>query len=141
MKHLYRKEAGLDPSFTLSLVRKWGPSTRNIIRSMQCVINDDVDPIEVEVQGAVESTCASPSTIFDNSGGKSMPRNKISSVVFLRRPLSHSSNLTDCESFIPTLHLINLFEKRRRKMANKESLELFCALSSQGPLPVGPMKH
>ncbi len=31
----YRKELSYDPSSTLSLMRKWGPSTRNILHSMK----------------------------------------------------------------------------------------------------------
>jgi hypothetical protein len=45
---LRRKELGQSPSYTLSLVRKWGPSTRNIIRSMNCAALGRNDPIEDE---------------------------------------------------------------------------------------------
>lgn len=84
------------------------------------------DPIEQEVEEAVEGICASPSTVLTRSTGQSMPQSEGSSVIFLGRSVS----LTRGKPFIPTPHLIEIFERRRRRMENKESLNLFCALSS-----------
>ncbi|KIM25413.1 hypothetical protein M408DRAFT_26200 [Serendipita vermifera MAFF 305830] len=51
-KERRKVEPSYDPSSTLSLVRKWGPSTRNIIRSMEFAARERVDPIEKEAKDA-----------------------------------------------------------------------------------------
>jgi len=92
------------------------------------------DPIEGDAQDAVEllCTCESLSTVLWPSGAQHMPTSVVSSVTFLRRAPSSSSKegMTEGMIFIPTPHPISIFEERRCKLANKESLKLFCALRS-----------
>jgi hypothetical protein len=115
-----------DPSSTLSLVRKWGPSTRNIIRSMKFAALELHDPIEQDAERAVTHICNNRSGIFEESLGISMPQSEDSSVIFLRRTSSDGNVKSGRgKTFIPTPHLLAMFEKRRRKMSNEESLELY----------------
>jgi hypothetical protein len=130
-----------DPSSTLSLVRKWGPSTRNIIRSMNCAATGENDLLEMQASAAAEHICNNPSTIFEASLGKRMPQSKGSSVIFLRRTPDENSpdgsvKLGEGQTFIPTAHLLTLFEEQRQKKTNRERLDLFYALSSH-PLTRG----
>jgi hypothetical protein len=125
-KCLHRKELGEDPSSTLSLVHKWGPSTRNIIRSIKCAREGSFDPIEEEVYSAVENVCQAPLGILQGFGGGSLPQDKGSSFIFVRRP----ADLERAISFIPTKHLTQIFEDHSLDVANKECLKLFISLSS-----------
>jgi hypothetical protein len=120
----YRKELLYDPSSTLSLVRKWGPSTRNVIRSMKCAALGLVDPTEEEAETAAIRICSDPMTVL------MLLQNEGSSVAFLRRKPRCGVVQDLGKTFIPTPHLLALFEEQRRKMANKDSIQLFCALSS-----------
>jgi hypothetical protein len=52
-----------DPSSTFSLVRKWGPSTRNIIRSMKFAALELHDPVEEHAERAVIHIWNNRSTI------------------------------------------------------------------------------
>ena len=128
---LYRKELGHNPSSTLSFVRKYGPSTRQVIRSMEDGKShiDPTDSIEREVKDAVETLCRNPSTILVPSGAGSMPRSEGSSVIFVRRPMGDTA-FDKVISFIPTLYLLDIFESHCCEVAIKDSLQLFCALSS-----------
>jgi hypothetical protein len=119
-----------DPSSTLSLVCKWGPSTRNIIRSMECAALGLDDPIERDAKRAAIRICKNPSAIFEGSSGIRMPHSEGSSVIFLRRTPNGSVKSGKGQTFIPTPHLLTLFEEERQKMSNKDSLELFYLLSS-----------
>jgi hypothetical protein len=128
----YRKELrkrqtppSYDPSLTLSLVRKWGPSTRNIIRSMECAALGLDDTIEEEAETAAIHICNNPTTIFKQSLGIRMPQSEGSSVIFLRRTPGGSVKSDKGKAFIPTPHLLAIFEKQRQTKSNKESLELF----------------
>jgi hypothetical protein len=107
-----------DPSSTLSLVRKWGPSTWNIIRSMDCAATGRDDHIEEEVNEAANIICRNPSAIFERSLDI-MPQNDVSSLIFLRHPPNDKDK---SKHFIPTQHLRTLFEAQRRNPVNKESL-------------------
>jgi hypothetical protein len=122
------KQLLYDPSSTLSLVRKWGPSTRNILRSMEYAALGLDDPIEMEAKGATERICSYPSAIFDEILGKRMPRSEGSSALFLRRYGSAASGTAT--AFIPTPHLQALFEERHKRMTNRDILDLIYALSS-----------
>jgi hypothetical protein len=127
----YRKQLLYDPSSTFSLVYKWGPSTRNIIRSMECAALGLVDPIEEEVEKAVMRICNNPSAIFEEALGIRMPQSEDSSVIFLRRTPDGSVKSDRGKAFIPTLHLLTTFEKRRVKKPNEEALEIFYAIFRQ----------
>ena len=121
-RRLYRKELGCNPFSTLSLVRKWGPSTRNIIRSIRRAATGRYDPIDENVQRAAARISQHSSTIFDES----MPRSEGSSIIFLRRaPDSISVGLERGMAFIPTPHLMNIFELHRQNISNQASIELF----------------
>jgi hypothetical protein len=124
-----RKRPLYDPSSTLSLVRKWGPSTRNIISSMKCAALGRDDPIEEEAKWAAMRIRKNTLDTFEGSLDL-MPQSEGSSVIFLRRTTKGSVTSDGGKRFIPTPHLLALFEDQRRKMENRKSLELFCALSS-----------
>jgi len=115
-RRLYRKELGLDPSSTLSLVRKWGPSTRNIIRSIKSALLKQPDPIAEEVVTALKNL-PSQTPFLDIL--------KDSSVVFCR-PLRGDEGVQWAAKhyFIPTPHLIDVV------YTIQQSLDLFFALSS-----------
>ena len=121
----YRKELSYDPSSTLSLVRKWGPSTRNILRSMECAARGLNDPIQEAAEEAAIRICTNPLAILKVSEGIHMAQSEGSSVIFLRRTPGGSVKSDRGRTFIPTPHLLAMFEKRRRKMSNEESLELY----------------
>jgi hypothetical protein len=119
------KELLYDPSSTLSLVRKWGPSTRDIIHSMECAALGRVDSIEGEAKAAAIRICRNPTAIFERSLGIRMPHSEVSSVIFLRRTPDGSVKSDRGKTFIPTPHLLAIFDEQRQKRPNKESLELF----------------
>ena len=119
----YRKELSYDPSSTLSLVRKWGPLTRNILRSMECVALGLTDKIGEEAKGAAKRICDHPSAVFEGSGTR-MPQSEASSVVFLRRPLGGIVTSETGMALIPTPHLLAIFEEQRKRMSSKESFDL-----------------
>jgi hypothetical protein len=114
-----------DPSLTLSLVRKWGPSTRNIIRSMECAADGLDDTIEEEAETAAIHICNNPTTIYQQSLGIRMPQSEGSSVIFLRRTPGGIVKSDRGKTFIPTPHLLAILEEQRQTKSNKESLELF----------------
>jgi hypothetical protein len=88
------------------------------------------DPIEGEAGSAVESICKNLSTVFNGSGGIRMPQSEGSSVLFLRRRGKGSVSSDRGKTFIPTPHLLAIFERERLTKTRKEALELFYALSS-----------
>jgi hypothetical protein len=114
-----KKQLLYDSSSTLSHVRKWGPSTRNILRSMKCAALGRDDPIEIEAKGAAARIWNNPSTIFKQSVGKRMPHSEGSSLIFLRRKRNGKVASGNGQTFIPTPHLRALFEVQRRGIANK----------------------
>jgi hypothetical protein len=119
-----------DPSSTLSLVRKWGPSTRNILRSMRRAALGRDDPIEMEAEAAATHICNHPEAIFDGIYNR-MPQSKSSSVLFLRRYTPDGSVTSGtANAFIPTPHLQAIFEEQGRTRSNRDILNLFYALSS-----------
>jgi len=129
-KRLYRKESGRDASSTLSLVRKWGPSTRNIICSIDYMAEGQLDPIYSEARGAAANLCSNPSTITVAFHGNFLPTTTRSSAIFLRHRVgSHLLGVDTCSYFIPTPHLIEIFEDARLDPQNENSLLLFAALS------------
>jgi len=124
----HEKQLLYDPSSTLSLMHKWGPSIRNILCSMEYDTNEEDDPIEVEALSTAISICKS-SNMFNVSAGVCMPQSEGSSILFLRRTPGGSVKLNRGKTFIPTSHLLAIFEEQRQKMSNKESLEylaLYC---------------
>jgi hypothetical protein len=120
-----KKELLYDPSSTHSLVRQWGPSTRNILRSMKYAARRLDDPIKNEAKTAAIYICNNASAIVLESGEEQMPQSEGCSVLFLRRTQMPSS----CMAFIPTPHLLAIFEEQRKNKSTQESLELFSKLS------------
>ena len=131
-ERLHSKEKGHDPSSTLSLVRKWGPSTRNILRSINSRSRNRkiIDPIAAEAQGAAFELSENPSGITVASHGLFLPAAEGPTVVFLRRKVGSESLGSDaCSHFIPTPALIDIFEDAHQSMQNENALKLFSALS------------
>jgi hypothetical protein len=112
-------------SSTLSLVRKWGPSTRNILRSMASAALGVADPIEGETTTAAIDVCSDP---VAESFRQHMPQSKSSSIIFLRR--TQNGSVDKGKVFIPTPHLLAIFEEQRVLQSNEKALELFFVLSS-----------
>ena len=130
IKHLCRKERRYKISSTLPFVRKYGPSTRQVLH---CA--DPIDPvnsinsIDWEIKDAVENICKPPLDILVATGGGYLPRREASNLIFIRRP-QREMEFEEVISFIPTPHLIGIFENQYCNVANKHSLWLFCELSS-----------
>jgi len=124
-----KKELLYDPSSTLSLVRQWGPSTRNILRSMECAARGLNDPIQEVAEEAARLICTNVSDILKRSEGIRMAKSEGSSVIFLRRTPGSDVQLDKGRTFIPTSHLLTIFEGQRKNKSNEESLKLFYALS------------
>ena len=123
-KRLHSKEERRDPSSTLSLVRKWGPSTRNIIRSID---SGHTDRLEAEADEAAGNLCAAPFQVLP--GGKSsIPRSEGSTLVFMRRQVG-SLDFEASDRFIPTPNLIDIFDRNHQRWQNIDSLNLFYMLS------------
>jgi len=116
-----KKKVWYHPSSTLALVRKWGPSTRNILRSMEYTASGDVDPIEEETKTAAIAIWNNPRLILGTSIDL-VPQSEGSSLVFLRRARNGSVTLGEGKRFIPTPYLRALFEAQRPAMENNESL-------------------
>ncbi len=107
-------------------MRKWGPSTRNIIRSIDCASNEQFDPIAGEVEVAQRNIPGKGShlDLLSESWG--------SCVVFCRRRLRDGEKVQweAKQNFIPTPHLIDTLEELRQRLTNQQCLELFFALST-----------
>jgi len=118
-----------DPSSTHSLVRKWGPSIWNIIHSMEFAACGDINPIERNAKRTAGYICNNPSTIFKGSLNITMPESKGSSVIFLCCTLGGKVASDHGLTFIPTRHLLAIFEEQHGQKSNKEALKLLYALS------------
>ena len=128
-KRLHRKELGYKPCSTLSLVRKWGPSTRNIIRSLEAARYARRDPIEAEVRQAASKLGSNLWDILEGEEKSSFPQSAASDLVFIRRNVK-DRDFGKSDRCIPTPHLVNIFEEYQRALQNLDSLMLFNALSS-----------
>jgi len=106
----------------------WGPSLRNIVRSLNCIKYGKIDYIEAEVRDAAARACKLGSEIMAASGGQHMPTGATSSLVFVGR--AKPEELGSSKGFIPTDHLIGIFEEHRCKLEIDKSLDLFIMLSS-----------
>ena len=130
-KRLYRKESGRKANSTLSLVRKWGPATRDIINSINHIAEGRDDPIEANTTGAAYELYQNLSTVTVASERAFRLTTLASKIIFLRRrPLSDVQDFTACSHFIPTANLFRIFENARRSTVDEDSLRLFQALSS-----------
>ena len=107
-------------------MRKWGPSTRNIIRSID---SGSTDRLEVEADEAAQKICADPRQVLP--GGKSsIPRSEGSTLVFIRRRRQAGSlDFEASDRFIPTPHLIHIFDRNHKRWQTINSLNLFYMLS------------
>jgi hypothetical protein len=119
-----KKRLLYDPSSTLSHVRKWGPSTRNILRSMEYAVLEEPDPIEDAAKEAAIAICRNPSAISEISLDL-MAQSEGSNLIFLRRRRNGKVVSGKGQRFIPTTHLRALFEVQRRGIVNNESFQLF----------------
>ena len=124
------KQRLYDPSSTLSLVRKWGPSTRNILRSMRYAALGDVNPIEMEAESAAIRICNNPLVTLEKLSTRTSHID-VFSVIFLRRAANVSVQLDEGQTFIPTPHLQAIFEKERLDRSNGDRLDPVYAISSR----------
>lgn len=128
-KRLHSKERGYNPSTTLPYVRKWGPSTRNVLRSIEYKRSNLNDVIELEARGDAFQLCKDPSGILVAFHGHFQPAVEGSGVAFLRRKVdSKYLVISECSHFIPTPTLIDIFEAQQ-SMQKTNALNLFSALS------------
>lgn len=123
----------MDTSSTLSLVDKWGPSTRTITRIVGG--RADEEDIAAEARASAVKICGDPSLVDPLSGVQQVPDSLGSSLLFIRphRKLSANGDVTksaDGIPFIPTKVLSTIFESARIEMSNDKSLQLFKAFSS-----------
>ncbi|EIM87880.1 uncharacterized protein STEHIDRAFT_155243 [Stereum hirsutum FP-91666 SS1] len=116
------KESNLDPSSTLEMVDKWGPSVRTIID----LANGHTTPLSLEghAKTAARIICTNPIPTLSYHG--SIP----SSLVFVRPYRQYKENddiesSDACKYFIPTTFPAELVETSRAKISNDASLELY----------------
>jgi len=95
---------------------------------MDYAANHTSDPIESELQVGVTRTLgAGLTTVLSASNNQPLPMGIGSSFIYLRRALNSGGDLSLCAAFIPTMHLVSIFEEGRCRLENKESIKLFCA--------------
>jgi hypothetical protein len=130
-RRLFRKESKYVSSTALSLVRKWGPSIRNVIRSIKSTAKGDNDSLErAALKAAIQAW----------EHFKQHPKQDLSALamegvgsdlIFLRRkPTSKSIGEQCIYYYIPTPHLRDIFEQHRQGVANQDFLNLYFNLSS-----------
>lgn len=130
---LRRKERKFDPSSTLEMVGKWGPSTRTIV-SLADGSNTEAS-LEAQARSAADHICSNLSFIVALSDPGSISTSEGSDLVFIRPHRQYMQNgdiksSATCYPFIPTGFLAELFEKSRMKISNDASLALFETLST-----------
>jgi hypothetical protein len=125
-----KKKLLYNPASTVSLVRKWGPSTRNILRSMEYTANrkGPPDKIENDAKKAAAHICNNALAMVEGSIDL-MEESEGSSLIFLRPTPKGIFASEEGKRFIPTPYLRALFEEKRRGMKNNQSLQLFRAFS------------
>ena len=132
-----RRELGLDATLAGRLVRKWGPSTRNIIRLVGSQDEAKFKRFERKLQRdaeiATRAVLASPErldTILVDTSADALSSTG-SSAVFVR-PLWDDDGrwLSESQSFIPTEHLAGIVGAQNSQLANADALKLFAALST-----------
>ncbi|KAK7058389.1 hypothetical protein VNI00_002023 [Paramarasmius palmivorus] len=129
------KERGLDVSSTVSLVRKWGPSTRTIIRILaEAGIERD---FETDAAEDARKICLKKLVLSDLAvpGSSRKPDESVScTLVFIRpkRVLAPDGTIRSSLAvpFIPTQYLGEVFETARTKLPNTEAFQVFCTLNS-----------
>lgn len=130
--YLYRKAHKLDPSPTLTLVRKWGPSTETIISMMRDP--SIVGTLELRARQSAADICSKPWYI-----GLS-PDGLLGSTVLFTRPhrtfMPNSTVIRSSSlgiSFIPTKYLSGIFELSQMALPNEKSLYLYDKLTFPFP--------
>ena len=131
MRRLCRKQSGFNPSRALPLVSKWGPSIRNVIRSITSASKEEDEPLESDAPAAAvkawEYIKKHPQQDLSAPGIQSEGSN----IVFLRRkPGSKSIGKQSQHYYIPTPHLRAIFEEHHRRLGNQDFLRLYFLLSS-----------
>lgn len=135
---LPRKELNLDPSSTFSLVSKWGPSARTVVR---IAASSGVARMQIEkgeenkAHQAAYDICHAPS-LRGSLLSRGVPSSEGSSIRFVR-PYRRSVEGTntniiwaDAISFIPTKFLDKIFTTHCQRFSNDKSFELFEVFSS-----------
>ena len=106
-------------------MRKWGPSTRNIVRSFKYQ-RDQLDPFEDEVRQAASSL---GQNLWNTLGGQEksfFPQGTASAVVFIRRKVKDhefAHDFSKSDRFIPTPHLVKIFEEYQARPTELRFLE------------------
>ena len=121
-KRLYSKMRYQTTSTTLSFVRKWGPSTRNMLHSVPF---ENTHILESEANDATRRVLAAASSSIEST----LPRSEGSSLVFTRRK-ADSFYFHQAVHFIPTPHLIDIFDSVQQTTQDTNALNLFNMLSS-----------
>ena len=100
-------------------MRKWGPSIRNILRPV------DTDILESEATDAARRLFAAASSNIESP----LPQSESSSLVFICRK-EGTLDYQKPAHFIPTPHLIDIFDRFQQNNQNTNALNLFNMLSS-----------
>ncbi|KAK7042395.1 hypothetical protein R3P38DRAFT_2890280 [Favolaschia claudopus] len=129
------KELQLDTEQTLSLVSKWGPSVRTVLRILQ-------DPTrasryESDVKDAAQALArADYSQVFFQSQYGLLPTLAGSDLVFVDTDPDSQFN-HECSILIPTAFLRNLVVQASMNLSAEKAFDLFCTLGlSSHSLPL-----
>ncbi|KAJ7222393.1 hypothetical protein GGX14DRAFT_663556, partial [Mycena pura] len=128
------RELGLNTTLAGRLVRKWGPSTRNIIRLLQSRDTEYESKLEIDAETAARAVLASPerlNTVLVDTSPDALSSTG-SSAVFVRPFWDNDGRRwrSVSQSFIPTEHLAGIIGALNSQLANAEALKLFAALST-----------
>ncbi|KAJ7222334.1 hypothetical protein GGX14DRAFT_388150 [Mycena pura] len=126
------RELGLDATLAGRLVRKWGPSTKDIIDLLQS--GEDVEArLQDTAEAAARAVLRSPERLRDVLSDRSAPSLSItgSAVVFLRPSQDDGRRwLSVAQPFIPTEYLAGIVGAQGSQLANADFLKVFDALNS-----------
>lgn len=125
-----RKETSGNVSQTLCHVGKVGPSIRTVL-SMKKL--DQPTSFENDAIKAANKLCEKASSLVITRGADTSPQAPTSdgsTILFLRPYRPEGVISGECQLFIPTPYLWDIFETARKALKNHDSLKLFFLLSS-----------
>ncbi|KAJ7211278.1 hypothetical protein GGX14DRAFT_624098 [Mycena pura] len=132
------KEFKLDATLTGRLVRKWGPSTKNIITLLEHWGNEKMKwylekNLRDDVEAAARAVLASPEGLFAmliDTNARALSSTG-SAAVFVR-PFQGEGRrwLSRSQVFIPTEYLAGIVGNQSTQLANADVLKLFAELST-----------
>ncbi|KAJ7211279.1 hypothetical protein GGX14DRAFT_624105 [Mycena pura] len=132
------KELKLDATLVGPLVRKWGPSTRNIITLLEYRRDEEMKGdlerrLLSDVEAAARAVLASPerlSTMLVDTNARALSSTG-SAAVFVRPFRSEGRRWpSSSQVFIPTEYLAGIVGNQGTQLANADALKLFAALST-----------